>query len=183
MHYSLFTFLNAGITDFKTIKEAETAYEAKAYTKSAALLNSLEGKSAELEYDIGNANYKSKNYDAAIKSYQKAKGVDKATRLHNVGNSYFQKKDLEKAIKSYEEALKIREDKDTRFNLELAKKKKRVSRKKRKIKKRKKIKRKKVTKTSLMQKKSKNPKIKRVKNLQVSQKIKKRKKIKVKKRS
>jgi len=122
IHYSLFTFLNAGITDFKTIKEAETAYEAKAYTKSAALLNSLEGKSAEREYDLGNAYYKSKNYDAAIKSYQQAKGVDKATRLHNVGNSYFQKKYLEKAIKSYEEALKIREDKDTRFNLELAKK-------------------------------------------------------------
>ena len=85
----LFTFLQAGLTDFKTIKEAESAYDAKAYTKSAALLNSLEEKSGERQYDIGNAQYKSKNYDAAIKSYQKAKGVDKATRLHNIGKQLF----------------------------------------------------------------------------------------------
>ena len=96
---------NAGITDFKVIDEAKNAYEAKQYTQSEALLNSIDSKSAEKTYAIGNAQYKSKNYDAAIKSYKKAKGVDDATRLHNIGNSYFQKKDLEKAIKSYEEAL------------------------------------------------------------------------------
>jgi len=114
--------LHAGLTDFKTIDAAKEAYEAKEYTKSAALLNSIEQKSSQKEYDMGNAYYKSKNYDEAIKSYRKAEGVDRATRLHNIGNSYFQKKDLDSAIKSYEEALKIKEDKETRFNLELAKK-------------------------------------------------------------
>ena len=45
IHYSLFTVLNAGLTDFKTIKEANQAYEAKEYAKSAALLNTLDAKS------------------------------------------------------------------------------------------------------------------------------------------
>jgi Ca-activated chloride channel family protein len=117
--YSLVTSSVAGLTDFKTIKEAKEAYESKEYTKSAALLNDLDAQSPQKEYDIGNAYYKSKNYDAAIEAYEKAKGVDKATRLHNIGNSHFQKKELDKAIKSYEEALKLKEDKDTRFNLEL----------------------------------------------------------------
>jgi len=127
---ALFTFLQAGLTDFKTIEAAKEAYEAKAYTKSAALLNALESKTPQKEYDIGNAYYKSKNYDAAIKSYRQADGVDKAMRLHNIGNAYFQKKDLESAIKSYEEALQIREDEETRFNLELAKKMKKEQEKK-----------------------------------------------------
>ena len=92
----LFSLVNvqAGMTDFKTIDAAHKAYEAKEYTKSAALYNSLEKKTAEKTYDAGNAYYKSKNYDAAIKSYKKAKGVDKTMRLHNMGNAYFQKKIL-----------------------------------------------------------------------------------------
>jgi len=67
----LFSLANiqAGMTDFKTIDAAHKAYEAKEYTKSAALYNSLERKTAEKTYDTGNAYYKSKNYDAAIKSY------------------------------------------------------------------------------------------------------------------
>ena len=40
-------FLYAGLTDFKTIKEANQAYEAKEYAKSAALLNSLDAKSPQ----------------------------------------------------------------------------------------------------------------------------------------
>jgi Ca-activated chloride channel family protein len=51
IHYSLFTILSAGLTDFKTIDAAHKAYEAKEYTKSAALYNSLEKKTAEKTYD------------------------------------------------------------------------------------------------------------------------------------
>ena len=124
IHYSLFTSATAGLTDFKTIEEANQAYEAKAYGKSAALLNSLDAKSPQKSYDIGNAYYKAKKYDEAIKAYENAKGVDEATRLHNIGNTHFQKKELDKAIESYEEALKLKEDEETKFNLELAKKQK-----------------------------------------------------------
>ncbi len=117
-------FLYAGLTDFKTIKEANQAYEAKEYGKSAALLNSLDAKSPQKHYDIGNALYKDQKYDEAIEAYEKAQGIDEATRLHNIGNSYFQKKEWDKAIETYENALNLKEDEDTKFNLELAKKQK-----------------------------------------------------------
>lgn len=115
--------LNAGLTDFKTIRDAKEAYEAKEYTASAALLKSLEAKSPEKSYNIGNAYYKAKRYDEAIKAYEQAQGVDESARLHNIANSYFQKNELKKAIDTYEDALKIKEDEATRFNLELAKEK------------------------------------------------------------
>ena len=176
--FLLFSFISveAGITDFKTIAAAKEAYEAKQYTKSTALYNDLAGKSGERTYDIGNAQYKSKNYDAAIKSYQKAKGVDKATRLHNIGNSYFQKKDLEKAIKSYEEALKIREDKETRFNLELAKKMKKKQEEQEKKKKKKDQQDQKKKKDKKEQDKNKDQKKKEDKNSKNEQKKKDAKK-------
>ncbi len=85
--------LYAGLTDFKTIKEANQAYEAKEYAKSVSLLNSLDAKSPQKQYDIGNALYKDKKYDEALKAYEKAEGVDESQRLHNIGNSQFQKKE------------------------------------------------------------------------------------------
>lgn len=123
LNMGCFVFLSAGLTDFKTIQEAKEAYEAKEYGKSAVLLNSLDTKSPQKIYNTGNAYYKAKKYDEAIKAYEQAQGIDEAARLHNIGNSYFQKNNLDKAIDSYEKVLKIKEDKDTRFNLELAKEK------------------------------------------------------------
>ena len=114
----------AGLMDFQTIDEAKKAYQDEKYQKSAALLKGLKKDAPEIDYDMGNAYYKAKRYDQALESYGKAKGVDDAQRLHNIGNSYFQQKKLDEAIKAYEEALKVREDKETRFNLELAKKQK-----------------------------------------------------------
>ena len=114
----------AGLLDFKTIEEANKAYQDEKYQKSAALWKGLKKKTPQRDYDMGNAYYKAKQYDKALDAYGKAKGVDEAQRLHNVGNSYFQQKKLDEAIKSYEEALKIQEDEETRFNLDLAKKQK-----------------------------------------------------------
>jgi len=125
MGYSVVcTLATAGLTDFKTIEQANRAYEAKEYEKSAALLNTLEKESPQKQYDIGNAYYKDKKYDEALNAYEKSEGVDEQTRLHNMGNSYFQKKELDKAIEFYENALKFKDDEDTKFNLELAKKQK-----------------------------------------------------------
>jgi tetratricopeptide (TPR) repeat protein len=100
MIFSMGMFLHAGITDFKTIEKATKAYEDKAYTKSASLLKSLDAKSPQKQYDLGNALYKSKNYDEALEAYEKAEGIDEATRLHNIGNSHFQKQELDKAIEA-----------------------------------------------------------------------------------
>jgi len=114
----------AGLQDFKIIEAAQKAYEAGQYDKSAALLRKLEKDDAPLHYDLGNAYYKKKDYDKALLQYKRAKGegVDEHARLHNIGNVYFKKKQLKKAIKAYEAALKVADDAETRYNLELAKK-------------------------------------------------------------
>ena len=68
IHYSLFTSANAGLTDFKTIEKANQAYDAKEYGKSAALLNTLDAKSPQKEYDIGNAHYRSQTLECHVKA-------------------------------------------------------------------------------------------------------------------
>ena len=83
-------YINAGLTDFKTIEKAHKAYQDKEYTKSQTLFESLDKNIPQTNYDIGNAQYKAKNYDAAIKSYEKSEGIDEAARQHNIGNSYFE---------------------------------------------------------------------------------------------
>ena len=125
-------FIYAGLTDFKMIAEAKKAYEAKDFNKSVSFLNKLENDTPQKYYDAGNALYKDKKYKQAIEAYEKSKGVDEATRLHNLGNSYFQTKKLDKAIESYEKALKLKEDAQTKFNLELAKKQKKKNEQKKK---------------------------------------------------
>ena len=50
IHYSLLTFLSAGITDFEAIDEAKKAYEAKQYTRSEAFLNKVDAKSSEKRF-------------------------------------------------------------------------------------------------------------------------------------
>lgn len=115
---------DAGLMDFKTIEAANKAYEKEEYQKSAVLLEGLEKRSSELEYDKANAYYKTKQYDKALESYNKAQGVNEAYRKHNIGNSYFQQQKYDEAIKAYEEALKVKDDPQTHANLELAKKRK-----------------------------------------------------------
>jgi len=133
-HYLLPAPLVAGLTDFKTIEAATKAYEEGRYTKSAALLEDLDKNVPQKMYDLGNAYYKSGNYKAALEAYEKAQGegVDEAQRLHNIGNAYFKQNALDKAIEAYEKALKLRDDADTRHNLELAKRKKRKQEQKKK---------------------------------------------------
>ena len=123
--YIFFTnILFADIFNFQTIEKANKAYENGEFSKSATLFNSLSKDDPSVAYDEGNAHYKAGNYDEALNAYNKAEGMDEATRSYNMGNSYFQKKELDKAIKAYEKSLKFKEDVDTQHNLELAKKKK-----------------------------------------------------------
>jgi Ca-activated chloride channel family protein len=122
--------LHAGVLDFMQIKNAKKAYEAKDYNNSAKIYENYAKKSNNDEsyYNAGNAMYKEKKYNKAIKSYEKSsfKDADKeAKKYANIGNAYAKQvkpKMLEKAIESYEKSLKIKEDKDTRENLEAVKK-------------------------------------------------------------
>ncbi|MCH9739966.1 MAG: tetratricopeptide repeat protein, partial [Epsilonproteobacteria bacterium] len=118
-YYFLFSpILFADILPFQTIEKANDAYEKGEYHKSAELFNELKKDDPTVAYNEANAHYKAGDYDKALKHYEKAKGIDEATRQHNLGNTHFKKDDLENAIKSYEESLKIRDDEDTRYNLE-----------------------------------------------------------------
>ncbi len=119
--------LRAGLSDFKLIEEAQRAYERGAYEIAASKFKLLaqEKQSPQSFYDAGNALYKAKKYKEAIEYYQKVQTDDKELefrKLHNLGNSYFKLKEFQKAIQMYQKALRIKDDAQTRFNLELAKK-------------------------------------------------------------
>ena len=134
----------AGMLDFMQLKEAKKAYESKDYEKSQKLYGDY-AKAGHMEsyYNEANALYKAKKYKEAIKAYKKAAFRDKLKRadnLSNLGNAYAKsggETNLKKAIDAYERSLKIREDKDTRENLEAVKKelKKRENKKQNKNKK------------------------------------------------
>ena len=112
-----------GLLDFQTLEKAEKSYKAGDYNTSAVAYESLEKQNDALHYNLGNAYYKEKHYDEAIKEFQQVNQEDlKAKALHNLGNAYAQTQKVKEAIKAYEEALKIGDDEDTKFNLELLKK-------------------------------------------------------------
>ena len=119
--------LQAGLSDFKLIKEAKEAYSRGAYKQASKHFELIakEKGSPQSYYDAGNAFYKAGEYKKAIEYYSKVQTDDKELefrKLHNLGNSYFKLKQYKKAIRMYEKALKLKEDPDTKYNMELAKK-------------------------------------------------------------
>ncbi len=123
--------LFGGLLDFKTIENAKTAYAEGNYTKAASLYESLDDKNDDVLFNLGDAYYKAKRYEDAIKTYQGVQKPElKAKALHNIGNAYANSKKIDEAIASYEEALKLGNDEDTKYNLELLKKEKKEQQKK-----------------------------------------------------
>ena len=119
------TTLFGGLLDFRTLKNAEEAYANKQYNEAAALYESIDDKNDDLRYNLGDAYYKAKRYDEALKQYKQVhKSELQAQALHNIGNAYANTKKINEAIAAYEEALEIGDEEDTKFNLELLKKQK-----------------------------------------------------------
>ncbi|ATB70619.1 hypothetical protein SJPD1_2524 [Sulfurospirillum diekertiae] len=113
----------AGLLDFWNASKAKEAYTKGDYPKATSLYQSLDQTNDNAAYNLGNAYYKEKAYDKALEAYQHVKDPKLLPQtLHNMGNSYAQLHQNDQAIKAYESALKLKEDKDTRFNLELLKK-------------------------------------------------------------
>ena len=76
-------------------------------------------------FNKGDALYKLKKYDESIEEFQKVVGSEdlmlSAKALHNIGNSYFMQDKLQESINAYKRSLELNpDDRDTKFNLELA---------------------------------------------------------------
>ena len=121
--------LSASLLDFKYLQDAKDAYSDKNYTLAQELYSKVKGD--EAKFNEADALYRQKKYKEAIEKYQSITDPKlKAKSLHNIGNSYANMKKIDEAISSYEEALKIEDDADTKYNLELLKKKKEEQKKK-----------------------------------------------------
>ena len=115
---------HAGILDFKTLKEANEAYNNKDFKKAENLYKQID-KNEQSTYNIGNSLYGQAKYKEAQEVFKSIKSKDTDLQyksLHNLGNAYVKQKNLEKAKKAYEDALKLKEDESTKQNLEMVKK-------------------------------------------------------------
>lgn len=115
--------VQAGMLDFYHLHEGNQNYQNKEYKKAYDEFSKL--NSDEAKYNMANAAYKNKEYQKAQKLYEDIysfQGQKEHDRLHNLGNTYANEKEFDKAIESYEKSLKIQDDKDTKYNLKLAKK-------------------------------------------------------------
>lgn len=113
----------AGLFDFVHIKNAKENYKEKKYDTAAHGFSKIDNN--EARYNEANALYKAKKYKQALQKYESLNNLPKEQeykRLHNLGNTQVNLQRFDKAIKSYEKALEIKEDEDTRYNLELLKK-------------------------------------------------------------
>jgi len=133
-HISSFVFIclivfipktsNAYTFNFENIDKANQAYKNKEYNKSSDSYRKVSQNSESL-YNLANSLYKEEKYEDAVNMYNKVVTSDKeleSKKLHNLGNSYVKMKQLEKAKEFYEKALHIKEDKETRENLEIVNK-------------------------------------------------------------
>jgi len=129
-------FAYSGILDAYYVKKGESAYKMGNYKEALKYFQKIQNPTDKLRYDIANSYYKLNKYSDAIREYQKISEKDlEFKKLHNLGNAYAKSKQIDAAIKAYEDALKIKEDKDTRYNLELLKKLKKEQQKKKQNKK------------------------------------------------
>ena len=126
--------LSASLLDFKYLEEAKDAYNNKNYSKAQTLYQKVDQD--EARFNVADALYRQKKYKEAIEAYEQIEEPTlEAKKLHNIGNSYAQLKKIDEAIEAYTKALKLSDDADTQFNLDLLKKKKEEQKKKDKKKK------------------------------------------------
>ena len=119
----LLNYLKAGILDIFKIKDAQEAFNRGDYNKTIQEYSKIKSPSDEVKYNLGEAYYKMGKYKEALEQFNSIKSKElEFKKLHNIGNALARLKRIDDAIKAYERALKIKEDKDTRYNLELLKK-------------------------------------------------------------
>ncbi|WP_154571201.1 tetratricopeptide repeat protein [Campylobacter portucalensis] len=122
----LIIFLNlsfAKIFDFYYENKANSAYFDGDFKKAAKSYAKIDSQKAK--YNEGVSLYRDGNYTGAIEKFKEVEAEElKFEKLYNLGNSYAKLEEIDKAIENYEKALKIKNDEDAKFNLELLKKQK-----------------------------------------------------------
>ncbi len=76
-----------------------------------------------VEFNVGDALYKKRNFEEALKSYQKVAGADDpamaAKAYYNLGNTLYRLGKLPESILAYKKALQLNpDDEDAKYNLE-----------------------------------------------------------------
>jgi Ca-activated chloride channel family protein len=121
---------DASLLDFRLLDDARAAYVSGDYNRSSELYADYahRHRTNEAYYNQANALYKTGKYANAAKLYRKIHTVDEELQrhaLHNLGNAYAKQGSeemLKNSVKSYEKSLEIKEDSQTRENLEMVKK-------------------------------------------------------------
>jgi len=118
-------------SESKLIRNGNTFYDKNDYHQAEITYRKALTKNKESfrgNYNLGNALYKQKNYEEAGKLYQNltSKKADKdalARNYHNLGNTLLEGKKYEESINAYKNALRMNpKDRDTKYNLEYARK-------------------------------------------------------------
>lgn len=113
------------------IQQGNEQYKAQDYTSAQKSYNDALTENPNSEagnFNMGNALFQQKDYDAAIGQFQKAaEGTNdpalRADAYHNMGNSYLEQKKYEESIDAYKKALRNKpDDADTKYNLAYAQK-------------------------------------------------------------
>ncbi|MFQ5636820.1 MAG: tetratricopeptide repeat protein [bacterium] len=110
----------------KQVAEGNKLYAEEKYDEANnkyrdALIENPE--SPVVHFNIGDALFKKRNYDEAIKSYEKATFADdirlQAQSYYNLGNSLYKMGKLPESIMMYKKALELNpNDEDAKYNLE-----------------------------------------------------------------
>lgn len=107
--------------EFSSVLKAKESYNLGDYKTAAKIYKSLNLPKAK--YNEGVANYKDGNFTKALKNFKEVKDENLSfEKFYNLGNTYSKLGDFNRSILAYKEALKIKDDNDTRFNLELVEK-------------------------------------------------------------
>lgn len=121
---------SAALLDFRLLDDAKAAYASGDYNRSSELYADYahRHRTNEAYYNQANALYKEGKYANAAKLYKKVHATENDLQqraLHNLGNAYAKQgseETLKNSLKAYEKSLAIKEDPQTRENLEMVKK-------------------------------------------------------------
>ncbi len=113
----------------KKFREGNKLYEEGKYSEAAKVYQEGLTKKPNFGpgmFNLGNALYKQKNYDAArqtlsVTARQSRDRAVKANAHYNIGNSYMEEQKWQEAVNAYKQALKLNpQDEQAKYNLSYA---------------------------------------------------------------